>query len=97
MEVGYSDKTYKARIGLMYVSDYGYAAYQEAWTINLEYDSNGVNGYNNADIIENNGMLIKSDEWTITRIANFSNRAFYVISPGHVDYNKVSSHFGVRI
>ncbi len=88
---GYSDvtdKTYRAKIGLMYVSDYGYAAYKDAWTTKIGYDSNG-NGYNNADIIANNWMYMGLAEWTITRYADDSKGAFIVNNDGSINYRYV--------
>jgi len=59
------------KIGLMYVSDYGFAAAPSAWTTNL-YD------YDGAAIKSANWMHMGLIEWTISRRAGYSNFAFYV-------------------
>ena len=47
------------KIGLMYPSDYGYAAYSDAWAANLDsYDSSIIKG--------NNWLYMGLNEWTIT-------------------------------
>ncbi len=84
------DKTYKAKIGLMYASDYGYAAYKEAWTRKLEYDND--NGYSNKDVTDNDWMYMNNgtDEWTITRAAGTSNIALDIgTNAGFVGYSGV--------
>ena len=50
--------TYNAKIGLMYVSDYGYAASSNYWTMAL-YDYNYVS--------VNNWMYLGATEWTISK------------------------------
>ena len=68
-----------AKIGLMYASDYGFAAAQSAWTTNLiDYDG--------AAIKSANWMFLGAKEWTISRIADRSNCAFSVNGTGYVDY-----------
>ena len=47
------------KIGLMYVSDYGYAAYPNAWTSNLS-------SYNSSTIKSNNWIYMGLYDWTIT-------------------------------
>ena len=51
--------TYTNEIGLMYPSDYGYAANPDAWATNLS-------SYNNSTITANNWMYMGLYEWTIT-------------------------------
>ncbi len=82
------------KIGLMYVSDYGYAAYQDAWTQKL------VN-YSNINIKNNNWMFINENEWTITRRPCDSLEvceAFFVYNDGGVRPESVYgfSMFAVR-
>ena len=80
----------KAKIGLMYASDYGFAAAPSAWTTNL-YD------YDGAAIKSVNWMYMGLAEWTISRTADNSNRAFYVNFTGHVDNYFVGNvAYGVR-
>ena len=81
--------TYSAKIGLMYVSDYGFAASPDAWTLTMS-------SYNNTTATNNNWMYMGLYEWTISRIADNSNYAFRVNSDGGVYYNYVNYNFGVR-
>ena len=90
---------YTAKIGLMYVSDYGFAADPSAWTTTLDnYDSSSVTAVN--------WMYLGLYEWTISRRAAVSNSAFFVANGGFVHFNdvyhndllpgRVSDGFGVR-
>ena len=81
--------TYSAKIGLMYVSDYGFAASPDAWTLTMS-------SYNNTTATNNNWMYMGLYEWTISRDAGGSSSAFYVYNGGHVDLNYVLYNFGVR-
>ena len=65
------------KIGLIYASDYGFAAAPSAWTTNL-YD------YNGAAIKSANWMYLGAYEWTISRNADYSNFAFIVNGTGYV-------------
>ncbi len=74
------ETTYEAKIGLIYASDYGFAASPSAWTTTLDnYD-----GYddNNVAIKDTNWMYIGLNIWTISRTAEISDRVFYVESIG---------------
>ncbi len=67
LEVGANriNTTYSAKIGLMYVSDYGYATSPAYWTTSMtQYDSNATS---------NNWLYYSSVEWTITRATTRSN------------------------
>ena len=82
--------TYSAKIGLMYVSDYGFAASPDAWTLTMS-------SYNNTTATNNNWMYMGLYEWTISRYADTSDRAFLVRGVGSVNSNYVSGYdFGVR-
>ena len=81
--------TYSAKIGLMYVSDYGFAASPDAWTLTMS-------SYNNTTAKNNNWMYMGLYEWTISRFADDSGLAFYVDSDGGVDYSFVGNGTGVR-
>ena len=81
--------TYSAKIGLMYVSDYGFAASPDAWTLTMS-------SYNNTTATNNNWMYMGLYEWTISRYADYSNRAFYVGDDGRVLGNGVHLNYGVR-
>ena len=61
---------YSAKIGLMYASDYGFAAAPSAWTTNLAT-------YNGEAIKNVNWMYMGLNEWTISRIAN---NAYFVFN-----------------
>ena len=76
-EVGSSSSstTDSMKIGLMYVSDYGYAASNNYWTTPL-------NNYGSAT--SSNWLYLGSTEWTISRYSPDSNLAFYVHSAGYV-------------
>ena len=80
--------TYSAKIGLMYVSDYGFAASPDAWTLTMS-------SYNNTTAKNNNWMYMGLYEWTISRYADDSNVAFGVCYGGFVD-GYVNFSFGVR-
>ena len=87
-----SKTEYKAKVGLMYVSDYGFAAAPSAWTANL-------NTYNGEAIKNVNWMYMGLYEWTISRYADYPIIAFYVDDRGSVDYGDVYSDghsYGVR-
>ena len=78
------------KIGLMYASDYGFAAAPSAWTTNL-YD------YNGAAIKSANWMYLGAYEWTISRNAGYSNFAFIVNGSGYVaGSGNVTNAGGVR-
>ena len=82
----------EAKVGLMYVSDYGYAAYKEAW------DTKSLYEYADSTITFNNWMYMNNDtdEWTITRSAVSSSSAFYVNFDGHVGSGGVGNVDAVR-
>ena len=64
--------TYSAKIGLMYVSDYGFAADSSEWTEKLgSYKSSSKNW-----------LYLGSIEWTISRSSDNLYSAFYVKSGG---------------
>ena len=81
--------TYSAKIGLMYVSDYGFAASPDAWTLTMS-------SYNNTTATNNNWMYMGLYEWTISRFADGSVSAFRVSSDGYVGYSDVYFNRGVR-
>ena len=88
-----STTTYDAKIGLMYVSDYYYAASLSAWTL-VGYDSDYTKSYASAK--GENWLYGGGWDWTISRLSDYSDRAFYMYNFGRVNYNGVGSHFGVR-
>ena len=78
------------KIGLMYASDYGFAAAPSAWTTNLyDYDGTAVKSAN--------WMYLGANEWTISRDADYSHGALNVYDDGNVGFNYVSINaYGVR-
>ena len=81
--------TYSAKIGLMYVSDYGFAASPDAWTLTMS-------SYNNTTATNNNWMYMGLYEWTISRDAAGSDYAFIVDRGGYVNSYGVGYYSGVR-
>ena len=77
-EVGTGQSGYEEtmKIGLMYVSDYGYGASEEYWTTEL---------YNYEPTVDSNWMHLGSNEWTISRYSDNADIAFYVNDTGYVD------------
>ena len=95
-EVGSSASTtiIDKKIGLMYVSDYGFAASPSAWTKILgDYDGTDANGTSIKTI---NWMYMGYNEWTISRFSDNSLIAFYVYHYGYVYFNLIYNYFGVR-
>ncbi len=85
---------YTAKIGLMYVSDYYYAAAPSVWTL-VGYNSDATKDYRAAR--STNWMHMGYTEWTISRRADFSNLAFFVNDRGNVGIGTVgNSFYGVR-
>ena len=85
---------YTAKIGLMYVSDYYYAASPSAWTLV---------GYNYNDATKDYRFSKKENwlygggwDWTISRFAGSSSSAFDVSSNGSVGSSDVNDISGVR-
>ena len=68
------------KIGLLYVSDYGYAAPQSAWTTPL-FKPNGAD-YRQTNIISNNWIYKGVHEWTISRITSATDTAIRIFSNG---------------
>ena len=83
-----SGTTWSGKIGLMYVSDYGYAASNNYWTTDM-YDYDG--GTYNSD-----WMHLGSTEWTISRRSDGTTSAFHVYSAGYVGNYSVSNSNAVR-
>ena len=86
--------TYEAKIGLMYASDYGFAASPSAWTTTLyNYDGNDAN---ETSIKTINWMYMGYYDWTVSRSSATSHNAFIVTDDGYVHSHNVSSGTGVR-
>ncbi len=76
--------TYSAKIGLMYVSDYGFAASPSYWTTNMS-------SYGSAR--DNNWMYMGLYEWTISRDSSYSLIAFRVRTAGGLDSGNMYYNF----
>ena len=85
----------KAKIGLMYVSDYMYAVPQDKWTL-VGYNSDASKDYRAA--ISVNWMYMGLYEWTISRSAGNSYDAFDVSRTGYAYHSIVGLNgaYGVR-
>ena len=85
---------YQAKIGLMYVSEYEFAASSGMWRL-IGYKGDDVtNDYRAA--INNNWMYMGEEEWTITRTSVVSSRAFYVGYCGYVAHFNVDGPAVIR-
>ena len=85
---------YSAKIGLMYVSDYMYAAPQDKWTL-VCWNNDASKDYRAATSV--NWMYMGLSEWTISRTADNSDLVFDVSSSGIVYYNEAFNFpFSVR-
>ena len=80
--------TVDKKIGLMYVTDYGFAAGPSGWkTVLGSYDSNKTT----------NWLYLGSTEWTISRNSDGTSNAFNIYSGGNVNgYGSVTSDYAVR-
>ena len=83
-----TNKTVNAKVGLMYVSDYGYAASSSSWSTPL---------YNYDKVIANNWMYMGLAELTLAPQTNNSINIFSVLKTGdvNIDYVEIST-IGVR-
>ena len=84
---------YSAKIGLMYVSDYMYAAPQDKWTL-VGNNSDASKDYIAATSV--NWMYMGLVEWTISRYADYAYSAFIVDNTGDVYSNYAKNACGVR-
>ena len=86
---GSNPTTYTDEIGLMYPSDYGYAASPNAWATNL-------GSYDNSTITASNWLYMGLFEWTITPLSSNSNYVFRVNSYGSLVNNRASYGYAAR-
>ena len=74
---------YNTKIGLIYISDYGYAASPENWTTILS-------NYNNDTNRNNNWMYMGLREWSITRCAvQMTSTGFVLEEAGNIGNNNI--------
>lgn len=98
-EITNATKTYgpnngKSKIGLMYASDYGFAASPSAWTKTLtNYEYNDVNGTSIKTI---NWMYMGHSEWPITPFSSYDGDVFRLRASGYVNTGTADHSYGSR-
>lgn len=98
-EITNATKTYRpsdgtSKIGLMYASDYGFAASPSAWTKTLyNYDGDDANGTSIKTI---NWMYMGYNEWTLTPSSSNSYYVFCLFNNGNVNDITAYGGFGSR-
>ena len=98
-EITNATKTYgpndgTSKIGLVYVSDYGFAASPSAWTTTLtNYSGNDANGTSIKTI---NWMYMGYDEWTMTHYSSYGEFVFTLYGDGCVGGDPALSQWGSR-
>ena len=85
-----ANTTLTAKIGLMYVSDYGFAAAPSAWTTKLL-------NYDDSTIKNDNWLYTGLYKWTLSRSSDASNLAFAVDVGGFVFGAGVGISFGSAV
>ena len=80
---------YRAKVGLMYASDYGFAASPSAWTAKLTT-------YNGETIKNVNWMYMGLYEWTISRDAGDASFVLNVNDTGHMNILSAPDALAVR-
>ena len=93
-EITNATKTYgpsngTSKIGLMYVSDYGFAAAPSAWTSNMS-------DYYSSAITSVNWMYMGLYDWTITPYPSYGFDVFSLGSNGFLDFVNANYGYGVR-
>ena len=89
---GPSDGT--SKIGLVYASDYGFAASPSAWTKTLySYDGTDANGTSIKTI---NWMYMGHSDWTISPDSSNSYGVFYLSNNGGLGYYYAGNRYGSR-
>ena len=89
-EVGSSSSstTDSMKIGLMYVSDYGFAASADYWTTALH-------GYYDSTLRSTNWLYLGTNEWTISPYSS-STSVFSLFHYGNLDVNHASTVYSAR-
>ena len=85
---------YNAKVGLMYVSDYMYAAPQDKWTLVGYNSSDASKDYRAATSV--NWMYMGLLEWTISRRADYASFVFNVYNSGNFDNIIAKNALAVR-
>ena len=86
---GSNPTTYTDEIGLMYPSDYGYAASPDAWATILD-------DYKNSTITANNWLYMGLVEWTIIPYSSSGSHVFRVNYHGHLITNVANLGYAAR-
>ena len=84
---------YKAKVGLMYLTDYEFAASQDMWTL-FGYNDDATKDYRAAT--NNNWMYMGVTEWTISRNAANKTSTIRLSDVGDVGTKSVNSNIMVR-
>jgi len=85
---------YEDEIGLMYVSEYMYAASPTYWSYSGYHGSDATADYRAA--INENWMYSGVHEWSIARRSDYASGSFNVFYAGNVGDTNVYGHYGVR-
>ena len=87
---GTNPNSWTGKIGLMYISDYGYAA-SDTCTSNLS-------SYNDETCTSNNWLYnIKKNEWLLPQRSNYSGDVFNIDADGLIGFNSASNNnYAVR-
>lgn len=80
----YSNILYSAKVGLMYASDYGFAASQANWETSL-------NSYNSDLNRENNWLFMGYYDWLLTIESDLENSSYQITSNGHIISSDVNT------
>ena len=80
---------YDAKVGLMYVSDYGYGAAPSAW-------STVLSSYNDTSVTSVNWMYMGLVEWTITPDTSYDSRTFRIYNDGNMSNGNGNFGRGIR-
>ena len=86
---------YAAKIGLMYISDYGYAAPSTAWDTDI---GSSTYSFSNSNKSYKSGWLYRGvNEWFITRVSDRQDSNYYINYSKYIDKTRPSGYeFGVR-
>ena len=83
----YGPENGTSKMGLMYVSDYGFAAAPSAWTFKLYY-------YENSSITPVNWMYMGLSDWTITPYSSNSYDVFNASGNGNGGLGTIKAYYG---
>ena len=87
-EITNATKIYTSKVGLMYVSDYGFAADSSAWTTTLAT-------YGSSSVKTTNWMYMGIYEWTMSPVTN-KNYTFMLENSGKLLYNNTQGAYVIR-